>query len=402
MPSATGLQASYASATGHLSTQQSLQQAYFSMSTVTQNEVSPHGVVIINGAHTSSANNDFQHTTQRQNDSLLVIEPAHSPPTHVSNNHTTSQIERDHGYNLTPASAPRIVGNVNDLPNFLEGFDMIASRRDANTPGKQHPTPDLAHFSPTYTSRSFDDFHRLLGKNLSPDTRRQETRDVPAFDINELPFPAPHIQNDLPMEFGSEDPANVFTNDRATHLFSTLKPKITSRELPEHHRQKTCQTNGQTVSVGVTGTELGADSYSIFAQQSAFAASQHSAYSSTRGNGDDSSLALLGDDLEMMLGDNYTSGDAISTPYCVGTHISGTVYTSSSRGATLVSEPSDQGSDEIHGDSYGSGTDNLVDGSSCSNDSDGSYSESSRKRARLSHHVYDDINAAVHQPIRDY
>ena len=55
----------------------------------------------------------------------------------------------------------------NDLPNFLTGFDKVSRHRSA--PKNSTECDISAQFSPTYhTSKSFDDFHRYLGKGLSP------------------------------------------------------------------------------------------------------------------------------------------------------------------------------------------------------------------------------------------
>jgi hypothetical protein len=66
-----------------------------------------------------------------------------------------------------PATANRNVQSVNatGLPDLLAGFDKIASSK-----GIQYRNPDTApaQFSPTYTTDSFDDLHKHLGKGLTP------------------------------------------------------------------------------------------------------------------------------------------------------------------------------------------------------------------------------------------
>jgi len=118
------------------------------------------------------------------------------------------------------------------LPDFLSGFDKVAARS-----GVPPPVPLAApvvngrqssQYSPPFTSRSFDDFHQLLGKGLSPrpldlnNAYRGFTQ--PPFDTNSHPNPT-HAANPEP---------------------------------------------GQP--------PVSADSYALFAQQSALAVSQHSAY----------------------------------------------------------------------------------------------------------------------------
>jgi hypothetical protein len=64
-----------------------------------------------------------------------------------------------------------------DLPNFLMGFDKVSKHKPGSPFDQSAPNNstecDLQHsaalFSPAYhTSKSFDDFHRHLGKGLSP------------------------------------------------------------------------------------------------------------------------------------------------------------------------------------------------------------------------------------------
>ena len=103
-----------------------------------------------------------------------------------------------------------------DMPDFLSGFEKVAARSTTTEPQKLAINTAESQYSPPFTSRSFDDLHQLLGKGLSPRP----------FDLN-CPSPA----------------------------------------FPQ-------------VSLGASqGTHpVTADSYAIFAQQSALAVSQHSAY----------------------------------------------------------------------------------------------------------------------------
>ena len=64
---------------------------------------------------------------------------------------------------------------ASDLPNFLAGFDKVSKdklnriiNQSSETEAACH-SQQCAEFSPAYhTSKSFDDFHRYLGKGLSP------------------------------------------------------------------------------------------------------------------------------------------------------------------------------------------------------------------------------------------
>jgi hypothetical protein len=128
-----------------------------------------------------------------------------------------------------------------------------------------------------------------------------------------------------------------------------------------------------------------ADSYTAFAQQGAFAASEHSAYFSAKGdvNGDDMAMSLMGyrkQQQQRHKGSVSSSRNGwLHSPPSTENHENFRISTSGRRMPTMVSaEPSDQGSDEAN---HSSGTDsNPTDGS---NDSDGSYSDSSRKKPRL-------------------
>jgi hypothetical protein len=111
-----------------------------------------------------------------------------------------------------------------DIPDFLSGFEKLAAKASTWDPSQVVFQPTSANltapYSPTFTSRSFDDFHKHLGTGLSP---RSPPRPL---DLNDDSNKAP-----------------------------------------------------SSVSLGVyTGSSVSADSYAVFAQQSALAVSQHSAY----------------------------------------------------------------------------------------------------------------------------
>lgn len=381
--------------TGHLSARQSLEKAYYSVANAMQQEAQlPAGVMLsTNIAHNPVGSLNCQtspnQTVGTHCDSSGVMERASSAPPYANNDHTkpsTTSNYRDDNTAVpqgTSNSSPS--GYCSDLPDFLAGFDRIVGR---NTPNKMLPTSDPAQFSPTYTSRSFDDLHRLLGKNLSPDVRQQQrTHDMQALTTKDLsvPYAAAGAQRmAIPLNLAQEGPAIAWNDDRKRNFSSLLMPKPTQRQLPQHYGHSFSRGYGDALPATAIASEFGADSYSIFAQQSAFAASQHSAYSTSRDNSDDGLMVLLGDDFE--LGDNDTARNGSSEQTYAAALMSNSGFTGSSHSAVVVSEPSDQGSDETQGDYYSAG----MDGISSSNESDGSYSESSRKKARLSHHVYDD------------
>lgn len=124
-----------------------------------------------------------------------------------------------------------------DIPDFLSGFDKVAARSGEPNKGVPQPSLQSAHggngrpssqYSPPFTSRSFDDFHQLLGKGLSPKP----------LDLNNA------------CKGFTQPPFDMYSQPNPTHAADPApgQPPVT------------------------------ADSYALFAQQSALAVSQHSAY----------------------------------------------------------------------------------------------------------------------------
>lgn len=123
-----------------------------------------------------------------------------------------------------------------EFTDFLSVFDSVTKEEGSRVTGKEcfpevamHTAPQ---YSPPFTSRSFDDLHRFLGKdlednsNLSLPLQAQEETVVPCGTLS------PKANNDI-------------------------EPKV---------------TNLDTMAL------FSADSYAMFAQESALAMSQHSAY----------------------------------------------------------------------------------------------------------------------------
>jgi len=297
------------------------------------------------------------------------------------------------------ASAP--VSVVRELPDFLTGFENVKESRqeDRNTPRMINVEEDPSQFSPTYTSRSFDDFHRLLGRNLSPRGDRQLTNDHSSLPISENTA----MNHVIPSATGEVHGFNLNTYTSSI----PLQPRQSSHEVRQEWQDE---------AIGYVPSNS-ADSYPIFAQNGAFAAGQHSAYFSAKKeiDGDDLSMLLMGINEKShqesagsssQIGWNATSsivnrdgfrippsGDW-STPAAIGNLSQiGWNATSSivnregfwispsgdrSTPAAISAEPSDQGSDEANESSGGDS--NPTDGS---NDSDGSYFLPSRKKVRL-------------------
>lgn len=60
------------------------------------------------------------------------------------------------------AASGSVQVSTSDVPDFLAGFDKVAGGPKATV-----PVDPSVQYSPPFTSRSFDDFHRLLGKDIS-------------------------------------------------------------------------------------------------------------------------------------------------------------------------------------------------------------------------------------------
>jgi hypothetical protein len=375
-----------------------------------------------------------------QNENAIVAKGAgripYAPVNSTQGADSASVTNNNDAKSIQPAqqqAQPAPALTTNEMPDFLSGFDKVDGQgspsKDVSRDGM-----DLAHHhSPTYTSRSFDDFHQLLGKTLTPEAKRQaiDKLMVPPFPFpsnsalhpKEAPAPFSPVTAAGPQGQGVAASAAPVGNTMdfswglVTHPFvlngaqgstSTAPVPLTqaqqvlqqaTQQPPQHHQLMLTKAYGEALSkaapVAVShapGANVGADSYSIFAQQSALAASHHSAY--TSGPGDDGMAMSFAD--EMMIdmlfqqptpppAPSYSRNDNSSriNDANLAPHTMPNTRTPMHNPNHLVSEPSnssDQGSDETPGDTSGFGTDNQADGSS--NDSDGTNSESSRKKSR--------------------
>jgi hypothetical protein len=133
------------------------------------------------------------------------------------------------------ASIPQPTCQVNnETADFLSGFDNVAALNNSTTPPPRND--GMLHGSPPLTSsRSFDDFHRFLGDDLAmlDQTTKQEAA-------------------------------------------ASLPQDNVSRSLSQH----------PPCAVPATMALFSADSYAMFAQESAMAASQHAAYLNDSGSFD--------------------------------------------------------------------------------------------------------------------
>lgn len=149
-----------------------------------------------------------------------------------------------------------------EFPDFLPGFDRVTINMKQSTTEvpasllhvNTNVEPSLSQCSPTFTSRSFDDFHRFLGKDLSPlDEDKeisQETRSEPDVHVGSL-------LSAVPLKEQHE-----------------WQKTLCSATPTPHLPQMTAKSNASSeISALFT-----AESYAMFAQESALAASQHAAY----------------------------------------------------------------------------------------------------------------------------
>ena len=287
---------------------------------------------------------------------------------------------------------------MDEVPDFLSGFDRVAG---LGNPIKNTGTMDSLQYSPTFTSRSFDDFHRLLGKSLTPEVKRQgtEAMNLPHIPPAETSSSRPnervsHSTVRLGMDSSGDLGSASFANACFQRPWPTA-PITKPDQLTEQHEFMLTKAYGESLTIAagavskVSGPNEGADAYNLCAQQSAFAASQHSAY--TSGHGEDGLALCFGDEMKMGMhsrqplltpADNSNRNSSIiDPPFLDSRDMPNTEFATCN--FAPVSDPSstsDQGSDETQIDTSGSGTDNQADGSS--NDSDGANSESTRKRRR--------------------
>ena len=230
------------------------------------------------------------------------------------------------------------------MPDFLSGFDKVAAQNSTKHNSQDdgdHPKPcnvnltlEQSQYSPPFTSRSFDDLHQHLGRGLSPRP----------FDLNYPEFPP------LPLDINDPKPTT-------TNASSTIK-SISNSSVPEQ--------------------SMSADSYAMFAQQSALAVSQHSAYFRSAVEGTTAPASFCGQVLTPSvvnvanLRAHSMASSEIRNSFVSGSKNSSSEwggYMEESESAALVS---------------GSGSDNASDTPSNDADSDSnSYEGPNRKKAKV-------------------
>lgn len=268
---------------------------------------------------------------------------------------------------------------ANELRDFLSGFDKVNGQAPQAIPPAQH--------SPPFTSQSFDDFHRLLGKGLSPSTSGID-EGLSRFSIPGQDELTSDQQRSLAQPTLNASPQNHKADATALNSNKNMLSQAYKEAL-------------STVSKEQGSGHLGADSYNIFAQESAFAASQHSAYRNNnqsyappqrqpgRNQTYPSSQEQEGHCKTLTASHEQPGRSHSHAPSQEGVSHLGLI-TTIRQNSNVVSEPSnasDQG-DESPGESFGSGNEGLTVSDNTSNDSDGTHSDtgsSSRKKARISY-----------------
>jgi hypothetical protein len=175
------------------------------------------------------------------------------------------------------------------VPDFLYGFEKITGPYQQN-PQNFNPH-QTAPYSPTYTTSSFDNFHRLLGRGLSPtpQTTTESASSGNTFGNNLQTFKKPLLppiketsiltgpkkfeKSNLQIRpFESTNPAVAsvipFSSIASAHMavYNTAGLPVIHAPSPQHPPQLGPRVQND------------ADCYSMCPQESADAARQHSAY----------------------------------------------------------------------------------------------------------------------------
>ncbi len=147
----------------------------------------------------------------------------------VGDSETSTKSESAHDFDLSQTMSPP--KPVTHVPNFLSGFDKVSKHQLKNTFDENIPDDSvgdmdkIAEISPAYhTSKSFDDFHRYLGKGLSP-----QILPAPRFPT----LPKTSIQPGIP-SMGSPDCASM----SKLHL-RPRNPQNSSPALRDHPNSST-------------------------------------------------------------------------------------------------------------------------------------------------------------------
>jgi len=215
----------------------------------------------------------------------------------VSSVQIPSQIETHQRFDTNQAVSASIKSPI-DVPNFLSGFDKVSQYKQETNAPPAADSLESAQCSPAYhTSKSFDDFHRYLGKGLSPAVapppKFPALIQLDACDHTKIVRPViPSI--DSPDEVSL---SNLKMRPRGQHIASKAHRKISTtnskscqptteeeksneilltKAYAEAVRDSLNQSSRVQNTQGKTDVSC-VDCYSVFAQESAGTIRQHSA-----------------------------------------------------------------------------------------------------------------------------
>jgi hypothetical protein len=108
--------------------------------------------------------------------------------------------------NVAPM-VPTVVQPPSEIPDLLSGFEKVVQKNQSSTQeAPSVPPPAEGDYSPPFTSRSFDEFHRFLGKE------ELTLLDAPSSAPPESSFPTLHHQTTVLLEpVTIPDTAALFT-----------------------------------------------------------------------------------------------------------------------------------------------------------------------------------------------
>jgi hypothetical protein len=182
--------------------------------------------MVATGLLTASTGEAMQaHTKQLHESYLRALQQADEESTHNKSSSMPPPMN-------VASIVPTVAQPPSEIPNLLSGFDKFVQKNQSTTPEQTSVPPPIADdYSPPFTSRSFDEFHRFLGKEELP------LLDAPS---------SPH-ESSLPIH---------------TTTMVSFEPTATL-----------------DVTVPDTAALFTAESYAMLAQASAMEASRHGAYS---------------------------------------------------------------------------------------------------------------------------
>lgn len=175
---------------------------------------------------------------------------------------------------------------ASSAPDFLSGFDRVAlslkpspcdTEKLASLP--PHPHGDL-HCSPTFTSRSFDDFHRFLGQDLVHLGSPARPPTSHGIDFSRPRAGSESAPPMLPVH-ATDAPSTVFAKRPSAPVLSLEANGGSSIDVPSSGdvvQQSLLRSSSQEAN-----SMFSADSYCLFASAAVAASSQHAAYSAPPG-----------------------------------------------------------------------------------------------------------------------